>query len=874
MTVSRRDFLAATAAAAAAPPLSAAGLRFQPAQPRRFAPGAAPLDLVVNGRKVTLEAEPRETLLEVLRWHLGLTGAKDVCDRGSCGACTVLVDGLPRLSCMTLAVEVAGRQITTVEGLGTPEKPGAVQAAFVRHDAVQCGYCIPGFVLSAEAVRRRNPKAPPQELREALAGNLCRCGSYNKVLEAAERACGGDPKAGEPERNAAACVENNLGRVDAPEKICGTAVYSADVRRPAMLFARHILCPFGRAKLAAGDVEAARKLPGVAGVHLQVGRTFEYCGAPAGWACAESPAALRDAIHALQLRWEPEPVETDPLRLHEAQHGPFPPPEEERRRWNGAEEAEAALKDARVVVERTYTTEVHTHSTFEPHGATVDPTASPPEGWFSTQGTFTCVDALAEGLDLPKDQVAVRCDHVGGGFGSKFGAGREGALAAELAGRFGRPVRVFNEREGEQLDTGYRPGSLQWMQIGASADGKILGGYVYVAGIVGADSGGGGATNPSRYNFGRAVARNQVEVQGVHGAPRPCRAPGHPQGMFAVESMMDELAEALEMDPLEFRLRNDPSVVRKAMYAAGAAEIGWGRRQPTGSQKGRLRRGLGVGCGSWGSGEGPCDVRMTALPDGRVVVWSGTQDIGTGQRTVLADTAADALGLPREHIEVRVGSSQYPAGPASGGSTTARLTAPAVRDAAAKLLQHLPALGGQKPERVAAWEAAVRSLPADGLSVDGAFNSDYWGRGGGSDAVQFAEVLVDAETGVVRVEKIVALQACGQVVNRLTAENQVIGGVIQGVSFALFEERVNDPQLGYQLNADLERYRIAGMIDVPQIVPILWPQEGAGVRSLGEPPTIPTAGAIANAVANALGARVRALPITPEKVLRALAEQA
>ena len=869
MSVSRRAFLSQSALAAAVPslapgvPAAEAG-----AEVERLGPDATPLKLKVNGSTRTVEAEPRATLLDVLRWKMGLTGPKEVCDRGACGACTVLVDGKPTLACMTLAADAVDREVTTVEGLGTPDNPNRVQRAFIQHDAVQCGYCIPGFVMSIEGALRANPQAKPDDLRKACSGNLCRCGTYNKVFEAAQRLCGLDPVAGNPEQNSAACLENEASRVDAPEKITGQAVYCADVRRDGMLFAQHVLCPYGEAKLVSGDVDGVKRLPGVVEAEIGLGETYRFSGAPVGHVCASSREALRDAIGALNLQWEPRIVETDARRLHESQHGAFPPAQSALDSESGAREAKAALDRAEVVIERTYTTQIQMHNALEPHGGTVDPTVQPAEGWISTQGTFTCVDALTEGLGLNQEDVQVRCDYVGGGFGAKFGAGREGALAARLAGKYGKPVRVFNDREAEQLDTGNRPGSLQWMKIGADESGKLLGGFVHVAGLVGSGRR-GGATNPSRYDFGDVVKVHK-DVRAPHGGPRAFRAPGHPQGMFAVESFMDELAEELNIDPVELRLRNETSEVRKTMLPAGAQQIGWERRRPSGSQRGRLRRGLGCGVGDWGSRKGNCAIRMTATPDGKVHVYSGTQDIGQGQRTVIVEVTADELGIDRSRIVVHLANSHYPNGPASGGSTTARLTAPAVRDAAARLKEKLSEARGAVQASARSWD----HLPAEGVTAEGSFNDKYWGSGT-SDAVQFAEVEVDAETGVVRVEKIVAIQACGLATNRLAVENQIIGGVIQGVSYALFEDRATDPQLGYQMNADLQLYKIAGAQDIPEIVPVIWGRkDGAGVRGLGEPPTIPTAGAIANAVANALGVRVRDLPITPERVLRALEDRA
>ncbi|MBC8327144.1 MAG: molybdopterin-dependent oxidoreductase, partial [Planctomycetes bacterium] len=818
--------------------------------PSGVGPPRAPGPLRLDGAEQALTVETRTTLLEALRWQLGLSGTKEVCGRGSCGACTVLVDGRPTLSCMTLAVDVVGKEVSTIEGFGDPDSPGRVQRAFAEHDAVQCGFCTPGMVVATEAALQRNPAATGAELKQALAGNQCRCGSYSKIFDALGDLAG-EPPAAVLDGNRRASLEPELPRVDGPLKICGKAEYSADKRAAGMVFARHVLCPFGQAKLVSADVEAARRLPGVIEVEVHAGRDYGYSGAPAGHVCAESPAALRDAIAALALEWDFEPVETDWLALHQAQHGAFPPAEADLAAFSGADGAAAALAEADVVVEAAYRTQVQVHTPLEPHGAMVDPTVQPVQCWVSTQGTFTCVEAMKSGLELDEEDFQVRCDHVGGGFGSKFGAGREGLLAAQLAGRHGRPVRVFNDREGELLDTGNRPGSLQWYRVGARKDGKLVGGYIRTAGIVGV-GGGGGVTTPFLYDFG-AVARSHDDVSGPHGAPRAFRAPGRPQGTFGVENFMDEMAGKLGIDPVELRRVNETSQVRREMLAEGARLIGWSERRPSGSQTGRLRRGLGCAGGDWGNGKGRCEVRMTAKPDGTVHVYSGMQDIGTGERTVIIDLTAEALGLSREQVVLHLANSHYPYGPASGGSVTARLTAPTIRDACAKLKPRLPA--------------------GEEVTVEGSFNDDYWGRGG-SEAVQFVDLTVDAETGVVRIQKIVALQACGLAVNRKTAENQIYGGVIQGIGYALFEDRATDPQLGYMMNASLERYQFPGPLEVPEIVPVLWGgEDGLGVRALGEPCTVPTAGAIANAVANAIGARVREIPITPERVLRALGER-
>lgn len=870
MSLSRRGFLAGSAAAAAASPLLAKTPG--PRGPEVLGPDAQEIELRINGQTAKLKVEPRTTLLEALRWQVGLTGTKEVCGRGACGACTVMVDGKPISSCLSLAVDAVGKEITTVEGLGTAAKPGPVMAAMAKHDAVQCGYCIPGIVVSLEAARRQNPNADAEALKEAVSGNLCRCGTYSKLFEANERLAGGNPEAGHPKRNAKACLENQHGRLDGPVKLSGEAVYGADVNLPGMLFARHIQCPYGLATLVSADVEAAQRLPGVVEIQVQTGREYNYSGAPAGHICAESPAAVRDALAALRLVWEPEVIESDPQTLYQDKHGDLSLTEEEQSKDARGKRAAEALKDAAVVVEATYQTQIQDHVPLEPHGATVDPTQEPPVAWVSTQGTFTCTEGIARGLGRKRSEIEIRCEYVGGGFGSKFGAGREGLLAATLAGRHKRPVRVFNDREAEHLDAGNRPGSLQWMKIGADKDGKLLGGWVRTAGVTGI-SGGGGVTNPSRYNFG-VVSTDHINLPLAVGASRAFRAPGHPQGIFGVDSMIDEIAEALGKDPLAIRQKNDPSRVRQEMYPEGAKAIGWHRRQASGSQKGRFRRGFGMAVCDWGNRQGRCDVRLVYKNDGKVHLYSGTQDIGQGQHTVLADLAADALGIDRQQVVVHLARSSFPFGPASGGSATARATAMGVRDAAAKLLAKLEQRLGSRPQEASYWTRMASQVSEEGIAAEGSRNQDYWGEGS-SEGMQLVELVVDTATGLVQLERIVALQACGLVVNRLTAENQVTGGVIQGISYALFEDKVLDTSLGVQLNADHEHYKIAGALEVPPIETILWPQkDGGGVRSLGEPPTIPTAAAIGNAIANATGARVRTLPITPRRILEALEEQA
>lgn len=674
--------------------------------------------------------------------------------------------------------------------------------------------------------------------------------------------------------------ENNAPRVDVLEKVTGAARYASDVYPKNMLFARFIRFPYGTGKVKSAKLDEARSMPGIVEIELEDG-SAPYAGARIGHIVGESRAAVDDAMEALELEFE---------------RG------ENRTRWqdhyegvpNVAKDREKELDDlykkAAVVVEATYTTQIQNHSCLETHGAVVDHRGTTATVWASTQGTYSVLEGMQSPTGLRQSDIQVHCEYIGGGFGSKLnGPGPEGNLAARLSRKLKRPVRVFLDREDDQMDTGNRPGSVQYMKIAVANDGKLLGGRVHCVGIVGHQPGGGGANNPGNYNFGD-IERSEAEITLTACRPRAFRAPGMPQGIFAVESMMDELAAKLGMDPVEFRKLNESSERRKTQLDYGAKLIGWDKRKPDGADKGPIKRGIGVAGGNWFIWPGECLVDLDIYRTGNVELRSGSQDIGTGTRTVIVDVASEVLCVNRDQIVAKVGNSDYPEGPMSGGSVTARLTAPAVMDACYQALDKLKALVATEwgidaedveydassifrekdGDRTMAWSKATALISSEKLSLRGESKRKYWGEGG-TDAVQFAEVEVDTETGIVRVKKIVAIQTCGQVVNRMTAENQVCGGVIQGISYALFEDRLLDGPTGGVVNADFQTYKIAGSVDIPEIIPILdWTEKDTGVKSLGEPVTIPTSGAIANAVTNAIGARVRDLPITPARVLAAL----
>lgn len=679
--------------------------------------------------------------------------------------------------------------------------------------------------------------------------------------------------------NLGASMDDDTSRLDAVAKVTGAAKYSRDRYLPNSLYAAFIRCPVGAGTLETIDEAAAQAVPGVVEVSIEGGEG-RYEGHDIGYLVAESKMAMVRGMRALAPKWSRQPVRT---RIIDGETDLSPSP---------SAETTSLLERADHVLEAVYSTPSQTHSCLETHGSVVDHRGDRATAYVSTQGTFAAREGMSQALELPDASFEIVCEYIGGGFGSKLnGAGKEGATAARIAGRYKRPVYLFVDRAEEHLDTGNRPSSRTLVRVGYRNDGSILGGQIETWGGVGVSRGGGGVSIPSRrYELGE-LQRNHQNVQLNAGSPRPFRAPGAPQGAFAEELMLDEIATSIDMDPLELRAKLDRTDERRAMYREGARLIGWSDRRATGSQTGAVRRGMGVGSTSWGRFPSRAEGEVVINPDGSVEARTGTQDIGTGQRTIMGIVAARAIGIDLDHVRVAIGSSRLPVGPASGGSVTAHNTVPAMRgaaeDARTQLLEFIAGTVGGDAESleinggriqrggttIMSWSDACAALPAGGITGRGRWNRNMQQRDdsrGHSYGVQFVDLHVDVETGVVGIDRVVAIQSCGAVVCRKTAESQIIGGVIQGLSYALFEDKVLDRNVGAMVNPNLEQYKVLGTADMPHIEPVLWSKGQDGVRSLGEPPTIPTAGATACALFNALGVPIRDLPLTPPRILAAL----
>ncbi len=693
-----------------------------------------------------------------------------------------------------------------------------------------------------------------------------------------------------------AVVGKDHPRLDGALKVTGRAKYSYDIRFPGMIYAKMLRSPHASAIVRKLDLSKAKALAGVVYSEGAAGARIRHAGQEVCGLAAESEEILDDALALVEVEYEvlDHAATLDMAMAEGAAKVLDDGPNVRGGRAPGNLDAVAkAHAEADVVVEQEYRTQVQTHSCLETHGCVCKWEGGKLTVWASTQATFAIQSSMAQALRMPAADILVITEHMGGGFGSKFGISSWDAFCARAARETKRPCRLMLDRREEHLVAGNRPDSIQRCKFSAKRDGTLCGASVEAFGTAG-NGGGAGVFNPGIYAF-KAAALTQSDVLTHAGGARAFRAPSHPQGVFALEGMMDELADALGMDPLAFRKKNDRHPVRLAQYDVGAKEIGWERRVKSGSAKGPVKRGLGMASTRWGHNARPGDaVNCRIGRDGSVLFSNGSQDIGTGTRTVIAVIGAEELGLPVARVSVRLGHTSDPYGHGSGGSVTAPSIAPVVRHAAwlakRELLAAVAAAAGGDAgtmdlrggrvvggSRDLTFEQACAMMPKEAIEAQGQGRAEFFGlpRFSGEVAgVQFAEVDVDTETGAVRVVKIVAVQDCGLVVDPLLARSQISGGVIQGISYALFEERILDRATGNMVNPNLLDYKVLGAADMPEIVSIAFSVANGisptGVSSLGEPPTVPTAGAIGNAVANAIGARVRSLPITPDKVLAAL----
>jgi xanthine dehydrogenase YagR molybdenum-binding subunit len=737
-------------------------------------------------------------------------------------------------------------------------------------------------------------------------------------------------------------IGKRITRIDGPMKTTGRARYTADIYLPGMLYGAMITSTVPHARIRSIDLTKAKAYPGVKGVYILQHLSdmaevkdkskempskypiVRFAGQAIGGVAATSQAAANEAVRLVAIEYEELPFVTsveDARRPDAPAVYPAPAAMGETAGGGGGDEevpqkgnvrgpavgprggrgsVDKGFAEAEETVEGDYRTQVQTHCSLETHGVVADWKPEMLTVYASTQGTPSVRDEFAEVFNIPKSRVRVITEYMGGGFGAKFGAGNFGVVAAALSKQIGAPVKLMLTRKQEQLSSGNRPDARMHLKIGAKKDGTLTAMQLVSYGTAGVGTGAGSAGPTQNMYKCPNVHTEEYDVFTNAGPAAAMRAPGHPQGCFALEQAIDELAEKLGIDALELRDKNDEHPARREERRIGAQMAGWSQRHKAGADSGPVKRGLGMAQSVWyriGDTNSNAEVRITR--DGSVEFMSSVQDIGGGIRTVLAQVVAEELGLRPSDITMKIGDTTYPQGPNSGGSQTTNSITPAARNAAYKakrlfLEDVAPALNlsaddlvmsdgkvfaKDNPSNSLSFKQAAGRMKTDEISAHAKRPDDYKEAGGRGrfityGGVQFAQVAVDTETGIVRVEKVWAIHDCGRPMNPLLLESQINGGVLQGISYALYEDRVIDRNYGYVLNPNLEQYKIIGSRETPEIkvhvIENILGLSSTDAGGIGEPAKVPTAAAVANAVYNAIGVRVRQIPIRPAVVLTAL----
>ncbi len=696
-----------------------------------------------------------------------------------------------------------------------------------------------------------------------------------------------------PEANERWRLGRSLSRVDGPEKSSGAALYTYDRRLYGMLHAKLLHCPHAHARIVSIDTSVAEKMPGVKAVRViqGPGTEIQWAGDEIASVAAETEDQARDAVAAIKVQYEILP--------HQVNDQDPNIPGASKAQDQVVGDPDGAMASAAKVAEGRYGALQISHCCLEAHGSVCywedDEHLT---AYLSTQAVSGTPGEFAEGVGIPAANVRVICQHMGGGFGSKFSADRWGVECALLARMTKRPVKLMLERDAELQIAGGRPSTFARVKVGVNADGEVVAWQSESWG-----TGGPQGTNsppiPYVFEFGNR-RHSHTSIPANTGPARAWRAPNHPQACLVTMAALEDAAAALGMDPLDFFLKNIKATGPRAQVYAdelkvGAELIGWKSKwHPRGaSGDGPVKKGLGLSLHTWGGRGHDSNCELVLHPDGSVEARLGSQDLGTGTRTVIAIVIADTFGLEPEQVAVRIGDSRYPPSGGSGGSTTVGGVSSAARRAALLALEQLTAkVAGEleadpselvavngriqvrhDPVRHLTWKQATSLLGATPISVVGRNPGPGRLIDSGVGGIQMAEVAVDVETGIVRIEKMVAVQDCGLIVDMMTARSQVYGAMIMGITYALHEERIVDPVTGQLLNADMEFYKLAGIGDIGELIVHMMTGPGydeRGVIGLGEPPVISPGAAISNAVANALGVRVPYIPITPARVIETL----
>jgi xanthine dehydrogenase molybdenum-binding subunit len=923
------------------------------------------ISLTVNGQQHSLTVNPTETLADALRKRLKLTGTKIGCEEAECGTCTVLVNGEPTLSCVYPAARADGKDILTIEGLADTQDGKLVlhplQEAFVQHGAVQCGFCIPGQILTSYALLKRNPNPSSDELRHALKDTLCRCAGYptieNAIMDAAKALRTGEPIS--PPKipdsiNAHKVVGRNKIRPDAIEKVTGDAIYTDDLEFDNMLFAHVRRAGLPHAILKNLDISKAKELPGVVAVltaddipaehnhglvvfdwpvMVGIGERIRYVGDALAIVAAESQEIAEQAVALIEAEFEPQTVVKDAVQAYQ----PDPPKLHESgnllkhikvRKGNMDE----GFAKADVVMEHTFHTAITDHAFLEPECSIAVPLEDGRmEIYVGSQIPYQDRTQVSRVLGWPEERVRIVGQLMGGGFG-----GKEDVMgqihSAMLANATGRPVKLLFDRHESLVVHPKRHATQIKVKIGAMKDGTIVAAETELYGDTGAYASLGEkvmtrATTHSAGPYDIEHVRADCYAMYTNNPPAGAfRGFGVTQSAFAVETMMDRMAETLGMDPVEFRRMN-------ALHVGSITNTGQLLRDSVGLTEcidkveaemlklnphpfkpqpvpgaEHLVRSWGVAAAykNTGLGGGAPDksgAELELYDNGTFEVRSSAAELGQGLVSVMQLTVAEEMAVPPQQVKVLVMDTDLTP---NGGPTTASrqtyVTGNASRYAAITLREAISRSMAEKynipPEQIRfengnvhvngttlSYSDVAREMKAMGqqprtLYEYEAPKTQPLGTGGDmhfafSFAAQAAEVEVNTLTGEVKVLRVIAANDVGTAVNPLGLQGQVEGGVMMGLGNALTEKFIVED--GYPVTDRLARYRMPSIVHTPEITSIVVEHPTAdgpyGAKGVGEIVSIPTTPAITNAIYNAVGVRVDSLPVDQEQIAMELAKR-
>lgn len=884
----------------------------------------------INGKTYDFDPNSTTTAIEVIRDKAKLTGTKLVCGQGVCGACTVLVDDVAVVSCICPSQQLENKEIKTVEAhANTALHP--VQQAFMACDGLQCGFCTPGFINEGIAFyedwRKKEGKKQPsrKEIAEAMSGHLCRCGAYGNIYDALQQACTGKFDEG---------VITEYPRVDALEKVTGAAKYTADIQLEGQLVGKIFRSPHAHATVHAIDSVKVKSTAGVKAVIdlLPDDSIVRYIGHEIAAVAAEDEASAEAALKAFNAvytkksgvakletaRQEDAPLvwadgKKDPPNAAE---GPVIPG-----MWEGnvrspilsvaskwgmnahhrVQDAKEQEDDKLTLEEGTWRTSAQIHTALESHVCVADWQADDKlVVYLSSQTVHNMGEAIAKQFDLEPEQVEVRCDYIGGAFGAKIGLTQEAIAAIKLSKAAKAAVKVMLSRAEEMENGGYRPPAEINLAMVANEKQELtaLKAKAYTNSGIGINS---LVATLMRMIYPAATKDlTDYDVVTNLASGKPFRGPSAPLTCWAIEQAMDGIAEQMNIDPIALRKKWDDHKLRQELYDWAADLPIWKERQPAGSQTGRYRRGVGVAMGNWMyMYHSKTKVQVEASSNG-ITVSTASQDMGNGTRTVLAKTVAEVLGISRNEVHVNIGKSNLVIGPGSNGSrTTPSLYQPTI-DATTKIKEALLEKASERGlngtrfengylmhskgmETVGQFLATLKEpITAEAKRGTDAFidflamlpmGDTDMGKGS-SGSVCVAEVEVDTLLGKTKVLRVWNGLAVGKIVVPELALSQCYGGIIQGLGYALYEERVVDEETCKLLTLGLEDYKIAGIGDVPEMN-IHFLEKGfdrakGNAVGLAEISKIPIAASIGNAIYNATGFKPKQMPVRPDILLEGL----